>query len=225
MERRRGPKEAPVGFSSLRHCGRSSGFRSFLFISFSLIKTNFAYGLRIFFFFRSYFNFISLWSSRNEERNPTQNGGRKFKPSTLSTTFLKKDAITKREEKKIKSFPKRKEQQKNKRSEENIVQKISQMFSRSLSFFSVILYIHILVARRGRSCIKGVLNYRLVPPRLAAATTLRGRPARSEGQAAAIFFCGGRELKCCRLVGSDFCGLFSISFVCFCFFGFISLLI
>lgn len=121
--------------------------------------------------------------------------------------------------------PKKKRTKKNKRSEENIVQKISQMFSRSLSFFSVILYIHILVARRGRSCIKGVLNYRLVPPRLAAATTLRGRPARSEGQAAAIFFCGGRELKCCRLVGSDFCGLFSISFVCFCFFGFISLLI
>lgn len=172
----------------------------------------------------SYFNFISLWSSRNEERNPTQNGGRKLEPSTLSTTFLKKDAITKREEKKSNRSQKEKNK-KNKRSEENIVQKISQMFSRSLSFFSVILYIHILVAGRGRSCIKGVLNYRLVPPRLAAATTLRGRPARSEGQAAAIFFCGGRELKCCRLVGSDFCGLFSISFVCFCFFGFISLLI
>lgn len=173
----------------------------------------------------SYFNFISLWSSRNEERNPTQNGGRKLEPSTLSTTFLKKDAITKREEKKSNRSQKEKNSKKNKRSEENIVQKISQMFSRSLSFFSVILYIHILVAGRGRSCIKGVLNYRLVPPRLAAATTLRGRPARSEGQAAAIFFCGGRELKCCRLVGSDFCGLFSISFVCFCFFGFISLLI
>lgn len=145
-------------------------------------------------------------------------------PQPFPQHSSKKDAITKREEKKSNRSQKEKNK-KNKRSEENIVQKISQMFSRSLSFFSVILYIHILVAGRGRSCIKGVLNYRLVPPRLAAATTLRGRPARSEGQAAAIFFCGGRELKCCRLVGSDFCGLFSISFVCFCFFGFISLLI
>lgn len=97
----------------------------------------------MFFFPCSYFNFISLWSSRNEERNPTQNGGRKLEPSTLSTTFLKKDAITKREGKKIKSFPKRKEQQKKQKVRgKHCPKNLPDVLSLTLLFFCNFIYPH-----------------------------------------------------------------------------------
>lgn len=144
MERRRGPKETPVGFSSLRHCGRSSGFRLFLFISFSLIKTNFAYGLRICFFLHVRIS-ISFLCGVREMKNGIRHkmADENSSPQPFPQHSSKKDAITKREGKQIKSFPKRKEQQKKQKVRgKHCPKNLPDVLSLTLLFFCNIIYPH-----------------------------------------------------------------------------------
>lgn len=143
MERRRGPKEAPVGFSSLRHCGRSSGFRSFLFISFSLIKTNFAYGLRICFFsiFVYQFHFsVEFANWRTESDTKWRTKTRALNPFH---NIPQKRRNNQKRRKKIKSFPKRKEQQKKQKVRgKHCPKNLPDVLSLTLLFFCNFIYPH-----------------------------------------------------------------------------------
>lgn len=114
----------------------------------------------------------------------------------------------------IQIVPKKKRKRKNKRSEENFVQKIPQMFSRSFFFFCNFIYPHP-GRSKGSAVYQGGFELQVSPPLPARLHHVaRGRPARRRGSGGRHFLLWRRVLKCCMLVGSDFCGLFEISFAC-----------